>query len=116
MTGTPPPTRYHRSMGWHAPALRRTAIVAAVGLLAGTGGSDAAALAFLGAVWPIVLGADGTSTERHATREDDTRQQATVLLIGASMASLLAVGFVLGLASRQHGAPRVLLICRKRPK
>jgi uncharacterized membrane protein len=123
MTVTPPATRYHRSMGWHALALRRTAIVAAVGLLAGlvllpfapwelavTGGSDAAALTFLGTVWPIFLGADGTSTERHAMREDDTRQQATVLLIGASVASLLAVAFVLGLAGRHGGAPRVLLI------
>ena len=23
MTTTPPPTLYHRSLGWHAPALRR---------------------------------------------------------------------------------------------
>ena len=34
MTSTPPPTLYHRAMGWHAVALRRAAIVGAAGLLA----------------------------------------------------------------------------------
>jgi uncharacterized membrane protein len=123
VTGIPTPTLYRRSIGWHAPALRRAAVVSAVGLLAGlilllfepwelavTGGSDIAALTFLGAVWPIILRADGMNTQQHATREDDTSQQATALLIGASTASLLAVGFVLGLAGRQNGAPRVLLV------
>ena len=28
MTTTPPPTRYHRWLGWHAPAMRRAVIVA----------------------------------------------------------------------------------------
>jgi hypothetical protein len=32
MTVSPPPTLYHRWMGWHAPALRRVAILALFGL------------------------------------------------------------------------------------
>ena len=32
MTASPPPTLYHRWMGWHAPALRRVAILACIGL------------------------------------------------------------------------------------
>ena len=32
MTASPPPTLYHRWMGWHAPASRRVATVACTGL------------------------------------------------------------------------------------
>jgi len=123
MTASPPPTLYHRWMGWHAPALRRAAVVVVVGLviaglllrllpwgLAVVGGWDAAALTFLMSVWPIILGADSSHAEQLATREDETRGSATVLLVGASVASLLGVGFALSLAGRESGAPRVLLI------
>jgi hypothetical protein len=60
MTGIPPQTLYHRSLGWHAPALRRAVLVVSIGLfvalalvrfiaweLAVVGGWDAAALTFL---------------------------------------------------------------------
>jgi hypothetical protein len=30
MTSIPPPTRYHRRLGWHAPSLRRTVIVVSI--------------------------------------------------------------------------------------
>lgn len=56
MNGMPPETMCHRSLGWHAPALRRAVIVASIGLLvalallpfmtwelAAVGGWDAAA-------------------------------------------------------------------------
>jgi uncharacterized membrane protein len=123
MTGIPPQTLYHRSLGWHAPALRRAVIVVSIGLivalvllrfmtweLAVVGGWDAAALTFLMTVWPIVVRADGSDVERFATREDETRGSATVLLVGASVASLLGVGFALRLAGQHGGSPRVLLI------
>src|SRR5215218_6868670 len=71
MTASPPPTLYHRWMGWHAPAMRRAAVVVVIGLvvavlllgflpwgLALVGGWDAAALTFLMIVWPIILRAD----------------------------------------------------------
>jgi uncharacterized membrane protein len=123
MTGIPPQTLYHRSLGWHAPALRRALIVVSIGLivalaflrvitwqLAVVGGWDAAAVTFLMAVWPIMVRADGSDVEQFATREDETRGSATVLLLGASAASLLGVGFALSLAGRHGGSPRVLLI------
>jgi hypothetical protein len=102
MTASPPPTLYHRWMGWHAPALRRVAILACVGLAvtlvllpilpwqpAVVAGWDAAALAYLTSIWPIILRADSAQAEQLATREDETRGSATVLLLTASVASLL---------------------------
>ena len=60
MTTSPPPTRYHRWLGWYAPAMRRAVVVSAIGLLvvvvlvwflpwglAVVAGWDAAALTFL---------------------------------------------------------------------
>ena len=45
-----------------------------------------------------------------ARREDENRGSATVLLLGASVASLLGVGFALILAGRHNGALQVLLV------
>ena len=102
MTASPPPTLYHRWMGWHAPALRRVAILACIGLAvtlallpilpsqpAVVAGWDAAALAYLSSIWPIILRADSAQAEQLATREDESRGSATVLLLAASVASLL---------------------------
>ena len=123
MTATPRRTLYHRSLGWHAPYLRRAMIVAAIGVIvallllptmpwgmAVVAGWNAAALAFLATVWPIIFRADGPHAKQLAMREDETRGSAAVLLLGASVASLLGVGLALHLAGRQGGAQRVLLI------
>jgi uncharacterized membrane protein len=123
MTATPPPTRYHRWLGWYAPAMRRAVIVGSVGLtvvvvlvwflplgMAVVAGWDAAALTFLVSIWPIILRADAAQAAQLATREDETRGSAAVLLVGASVASLLGVFFALDLAGRQSGPLRVLLI------
>lgn len=123
MTTSPPPTRYHRWLGWYAPAMRRAVVVSAIGLLvvvvlvwflpwglAVVAGWDAAALTFLVSIWPIILRADGAHAAQLATREDETRGSAAVLVVGASVASLLGVGFALGLAGHQGGPLRVLLI------
>ena len=123
MTAIPPETRYHRWLGWHAPALRRTVVVASIGLivalvlmrfltwgLAVVVGWDAAAVIFLVSLWPIILRADSPHAKQFATREDETRGSATLLLIGASVASLLGVGFALSVAGRESGPGRVLLI------
>jgi uncharacterized membrane protein len=119
----PAPTHYHRLLGWRAPALQRAVIVMAIGAVVGVGlvfvtswqmaviaGWDAAMAVFIGAVWPIILRANGEKTARLATREDETHGEATTLLVGGSAASLLGVGFALGLASRSHGTTRGLLI------
>jgi uncharacterized membrane protein len=110
-------------LGWHAPAMRRTVVLLAAGVtiavvllayapweLAVVAGWDAAAVAYLGSVWHLVLGADGTDTERLATREDNTRTTSTVLLVAVCVASLLGVGFALSLAGEMTGAARVLLV------
>jgi uncharacterized membrane protein len=123
MNGMPPETLYHRWLGWHALALRRAIIVFLVGVivalvllafvnweLAVLAGWDAAALTFLVTVWPIIVRATGSHVEQLTAREDATRGSARALLVGASVASLLGVGFVLGLAGRQSGTVQVLLI------
>jgi uncharacterized membrane protein len=120
---TPPPTLYHRWAGWHAPALRRAAVAATIGLavavvlgrfvtwgMAVVGGWDAAALTFLTISWAIILKADSVHTRQLAVREDETKGSATVLLVGASVASLLGVGFALRIAGQHSGPPRALLI------
>jgi uncharacterized membrane protein len=73
-------------------------------------GWDAAALTFLMIVWPIILRADSPQAEHLTRREDETRGSATVLLVGASVASLLGVGFALSLTGRESGSQRVLVI------
>ena len=123
MTSIPNPTLYHRWLGWHAPAMRRTVIVGAIGLIvavvliwfvpwgmAVVAGWDAAALVFLISVWPIILRADGGHVVQLAKREDETRGSATVLLLGASVASLLGVAFALILAGRHSGPLQVLFV------
>ena len=123
MPEIPPPTRYHRWLGWHAPALRRAVVVAVIGLVAALvlllfatwematiGGWDAAALTFLVSVWRMIGRADGARTAKLAGREDESRGSATVLLVGASVASLVGAGFALSAAGRERGSAQVLLI------
>jgi uncharacterized membrane protein len=117
MTSIPNPTRYHRWLGWHAPALRRAVVVGSIGLIvalalvwfvpwgmAVVAGWDAAALTFLVSVWSIIIRADSGHVVQLAKREDETRGSATVL------ASLMGVGFALILAGRHSGPQRVLLL------
>jgi uncharacterized membrane protein len=113
----------HRWLGWPPLGMRRAGVVAAGGLIAASAllpfvewgiavvaGWDVAASAFLASVWPMILRADGADAGRLARREDETRASARVLLLGASVVSLLGVGFVLVLAGRNSGPVRMLLI------
>jgi uncharacterized membrane protein len=119
----PAPTMYHRWLGWHAPDLRRLLIAAVVGVIAGLALAtvlpwrlavlsawDATALTFLLAVAPIIFRADGPVTQRIAGREDMNRDVSRLLLLGASAASLVAVGFALALARHERGGERLLLV------
>jgi uncharacterized membrane protein len=103
--------------------MRRTVIVGSIGLLvavvllrfvpwgvAVVAGWDAAALAFLISVWPIIVRANSSSAAQLATREDETRGAANVLLLAACVASLLGVGFALILARQESGPVKVLLV------
>jgi uncharacterized membrane protein len=119
----PAPTRYHRYLGWHAPPMRRVATAAVAGVATGLilaslvawplallGAWNALALTFLGAVAHIILTADSATTGHLAAREDVNRDAARLLLLAASVASLVAVGLILHVAGEEHGAQRGLLI------
>jgi uncharacterized membrane protein len=123
MTSLPPATLYHRWMGWHASSMRRAVVVTCIGLLVAVvlvwlvswelaviAGWDAAAFTFLLSVWPIIIGADSSHAAQLASREDESRGSATLLLVASSVTSLLGAGFVLNLAGQDSGLPRVLLI------
>jgi uncharacterized membrane protein len=55
----------------------------------------AASAAFLVLVWPHLLRQDAASTAAHATQEDDSLVVADLTLLGSSLVSLVAVGFLL---------------------
>ena len=74
----PATTRYHRWLGWHAPALRRVLTIGVSGLivilallpfvpweLAVVAGWDVAAVALLWTIWPIILRADWRRRRAH---------------------------------------------------
>lgn len=69
----------------------------------------ATALLFCVWVWAAVHGADAETTHHIATREDDSRAAAEVVLIAASLASLLGVGLTLLKASTEIGATQALI-------
>jgi uncharacterized membrane protein len=108
MTGVPADGLYHRWLGWRAPAMRRAVTVLVVGLivavvlvpfvtwgLALVAGWDATAVAFLLTTWPIIIRADSSRAPQLAAREDQTEGTARALLLGASVASLVGVGYTL---------------------
>jgi uncharacterized membrane protein len=108
----------------HGLALRRLGVAALAGgitlaaaLLAGGSAPvaadatwDAAALVFLFWVWISVIGKDADKTARLATAEDLSAPVADLILLLASLASLVAVGFVLHEASHNSGTDKRLLI------
>ncbi len=69
---------------------------------------DTGAAVFCAWVWIAVRGADAATTQRIATREDDSRPAADLVLIAASLASLLGVGLALLKASGESGTARAL--------
>lgn len=69
-------------------------------------GWDGMALAFCGWVWIGVWGLDAYGTQQHARRDDPSRQLADLMLLGAALASLIAVGAVLVGAGHANGAAK----------
>ena len=66
-------------------------------------GWDILALVFCGWVWSAVWRFDAESTASHATREEPNRELASLVLLGAAIASLIAVGAVLFRAGSANG-------------
>jgi uncharacterized membrane protein len=116
-------TLYHDLVGENAPALRRVAVATPIGLVTALvfglegpwqlgllAGWIATALVFLGTVTPILLRSDAVRTKQLAVREDVNREVARLLLLVASSASLVAVGFALEEAQKETGAETVFLV------
>jgi len=113
-------TRPRRRLG---PAERRAAIVgaaAAAGLAVALGAGaawstdvlaawDGAALTYLALVWPTIARADEAMTGRLAGVQDDSRRASEGVLLGASVASLIAVGFTLSAAGHAEHTARIAL-------
>ena len=77
--------------------------------LAVLAGWDVAAAAFLTWVWLGVGRFTPEETGAFATREDDSRVATSILLLSASVASLVGVGLDLVKASNAHNGGRVTL-------
>jgi uncharacterized membrane protein len=71
-------------------------------------GWDAAALTFLGWIWVTVFRIDHPATAEMASAEDDSRVAADVILILATLASLVGVVVTFAEAPDERGAARVL--------
>jgi uncharacterized membrane protein len=98
-----------------ATVLVVVAVVAAVVLGADWGISIAigwcvVALIVLVWTWSNVMTKNATQTKTHARAEDLSRPLADLLLLGASVASLLAVAYTLVKAGNASGATKVELI------
>ena len=82
--------------------------------LAGTGratpliGWDILALVFGVWVWSTVWRLDAETTAAHARREDPSSRMADAVLLGAAIASLIAVGLVLAGAGHASGIAQYL--------
>lgn len=94
-----------------AVALVVGVIIAAVAAVAGAtwsvaalGGEDAAVAVFVVWVWASIAGVDAAATARIARAEDASPVAAEAMLLGAGVASLLAVVFTLAKAG-DAGAP-----------
>jgi uncharacterized membrane protein len=72
-------------------------------------GWAAACLTYLVWVWIVVGRLDGEATRSHAKREDPTRSTSQLLLLLASVASLVAVGVILTQANQAKGVQADLL-------
>jgi uncharacterized membrane protein len=84
------------------------AAVVGVGRTAPLIGWDILALVYCGWVWSAVWGLSAEVTASHATREDPSRDLTDVVMLGAAIASLIAVGAVLFRAGAASGASRYL--------
>lgn len=112
-----------RTLKTEGLALRRLLIgtatgVVVMGAVAAAGASwpvavlsgwDALALVFLVWVWTIIFPRDAEETANLAVAEDSSRAAADIVLIAASLGSLVAVGLTLAAAGKSSGGHAVLL-------
>ena len=117
------PNAYHRLVGAHAPALNRLIVgialggIVALGLaffvpweLTLLGAWDTMTAVILAVVWHEIYRADADRTKHLATREDETRASAWVLINLACVGSLGGVAFALHRANEGTGGGELLLV------
>jgi uncharacterized membrane protein len=87
-------------------------VVAIVGpwWLSPLAGWDVAALVFVSWMWRSLWSLDAADTAKQARRESPRRAPADVLLLSASVTSLIAVGIVLVRAGHSSGLDKGLLV------
>lgn len=71
-------------------------------------GWDVLALVFCAWTWSTIWRLDASATASHANQEDPNRKQADLVLLGAALASLIAVGAVLFGAGHARGDTKYL--------
>ena len=72
-------------------------------------GWDVTALIVLLWLWPTIWPMDAAQTKAHAVREDSSRRMTDLILVGASIASVLAVALVI-LGGRDRSNTRGLMV------
>lgn len=116
LPASPVRERHVTARGQVARSLVLGGVVAAVVLALGSpefcvlAGWDTATLTYMGAVWLTIWPRDAERTARLAVRADPTRATADLLLLSASVASLIAVGGVLVSAAHRSGAAEVVRV------
>jgi uncharacterized membrane protein len=73
-------------------------------------GWDVASTALVASTWFTVGPMDADRTARLAIREEPGRAMADLLLVGASVVSLLGVGFIIAAGGQAHGARVAFLV------
>jgi uncharacterized membrane protein len=73
-------------------------------------GWDISALIFVSWMWQSLWTLDAAGTAKQATRESPRRGPADAVLVGASVASLVAVGLVLVRSGHSNGLSKALLV------
>ena len=71
---------------------------------------DTAALTYVGWIWMTIWNMNSAATKAHAKTEDPGRALADVLLVVASVASLIAVGFMILQAGNSSGFTKAIEI------
>jgi uncharacterized membrane protein len=70
---------------------------------AAVAGWDVMAAVFVTWIWVTIWPRDAESTASHAVREDPARPVADLLLVGASVASLVGIGFIIAASGNSKG-------------
>jgi uncharacterized membrane protein len=98
-------------------ALAAAIVTLVVALVAGapwpvalSGGWGVGALVIVGWVWSRIAGMDAQRTKANARAEDFSRSTSDLGVLGASVASLVAIGYTLVDAGNRHGAGKAMLI------